>query len=146
MGFQCAQDISSVSAFVQPGNKLLPETLEFLLHEFNSRCNPCSTYKGFRLLAIDGSELIFRNHCNISFLPVVYRAERQKHHSKLYNNQEDLNMKLKTIFSLILGTTLALSLVACGSNNNPAADKMCIRDSPGGRHGAPLCRGGFRYR
>ncbi|MBU9727990.1 DUF4367 domain-containing protein [Diplocloster modestus] len=31
-------------------------------------------------------------------------------------------MKLKTIFSLILGTTLALSLVACGSNNNPAAD------------------------
>lgn len=55
--FLCAQDIPSSSAFVQSRNKLLPETLEFLFHEFNSRCNPCSTYKGFRLLAIDGSEL-----------------------------------------------------------------------------------------
>ena len=55
--FQCAQDIPSASAFVQSRNKLLPETLEFLFHEFNSRCNPCLSYKGFRLLAIDGSEL-----------------------------------------------------------------------------------------
>ena len=31
-------------------------------------------------------------------------------------------MKLKRIFSLILGIALTLSLVACGSNNNPAAD------------------------
>ena len=31
-------------------------------------------------------------------------------------------MKLKRIFSLALGTALALSLVACGSNDNPAAD------------------------
>ena len=31
-------------------------------------------------------------------------------------------MKLKRIFSLVLGTALALSLVACGSNDNPAAD------------------------
>ena len=30
-------------------------------------------------------------------------------------------MKLKRIFSLALGTALALSLVACGSNDNPAA-------------------------
>ena len=35
--FQCAQDIPSASAFVQSRNKLLPETLEFLFHEFNSR-------------------------------------------------------------------------------------------------------------
>ena len=55
--FQCAQDIPLASAFVQSRNKLLPETLEFLFHEFNSRCNPCLSYKGFRLLAIDGSEL-----------------------------------------------------------------------------------------
>ena len=31
-------------------------------------------------------------------------------------------MKLKRFFSLILGTALALSLVACGSNDNPVAD------------------------
>lgn len=31
-------------------------------------------------------------------------------------------MKLKRFFFLILGTTLTLSLAACDSNNNPAAD------------------------
>lgn len=55
--FQCSQDIPSVSAFVQCRNKILPEAFHFLFDEFNSRCNLSSLYKGFRLLAIDGSEL-----------------------------------------------------------------------------------------
>lgn len=55
--FQCSQDIPSASAFVQCREKILPEAFNFLLHEFNSRCNYQPAYKGFRLLAIDGSEL-----------------------------------------------------------------------------------------
>ena len=55
--FQCAQDVPSASAFVQCRSKILPEALEFLLKEFNSRCDPCTCYKGYRLLVIDGSDL-----------------------------------------------------------------------------------------
>ena len=55
--FQCAKDIPSASAFVQCREKILPEALNFLFHEFNSRCDYKPTYRGYRLLAIDGSEL-----------------------------------------------------------------------------------------
>lgn len=55
--FRCAHDIPSAAAFVQAREKLLPEALTFLFHEFNTRCNLQSTYKGYRLFAIDGSDL-----------------------------------------------------------------------------------------
>ncbi len=52
----------SASAFNQQRNKLLPETFEFLFHEFNSRFPEEKTYRGYRLLACDGSDLnISRN-------------------------------------------------------------------------------------
>lgn len=52
----------SASAFNQQRNKLLPETFEFLFHEFNSRFPEERTYRGYRLLACDGTDLnIFRN-------------------------------------------------------------------------------------
>lgn len=55
--FQCAKNVPSASAFVQCREKILPEALNFLFHEFNSRCDYNPTYRGYRLLAIDGSEL-----------------------------------------------------------------------------------------
>lgn len=55
--FQCSQNIPSVPAFVQCRNKILPEAFSFLFYEFNSRCNISTLYKGFRLLAVDGSDL-----------------------------------------------------------------------------------------
>jgi len=57
-----AYDSPSASAFNQQRNKLLPETFEFLFHEFNSRFPEEKTYRGYRLLACDGSDLnISRN-------------------------------------------------------------------------------------
>ena len=52
----------SASAFNQQRNKLLPETFEYLFHEFNSKFPEERTYRGYRLLACDGTDLnIFRN-------------------------------------------------------------------------------------
>lgn len=45
------------SAFVQQRNKLLPEAMEYLLHEFNAQCNDTKTYEGYRLYAVDGTDV-----------------------------------------------------------------------------------------
>jgi Transposase DDE domain. len=52
-----SQNTPSVSAFSQQRNKLLPETFEFLFQDFNQSF-PCeNSYKEYRLLACDGSDL-----------------------------------------------------------------------------------------
>lgn len=60
--FHFSVDTPSVSAFSQQRNKLLPETFQFLFYEFNSLFPLQRNYKGYRLLACDGSDLnIARN-------------------------------------------------------------------------------------
>jgi hypothetical protein len=48
---------ATVAAFVQQRDKILPFALEFLLHEFTQSFSKTKKYKGFRLLAADGSDL-----------------------------------------------------------------------------------------
>lgn len=45
------------SAFVQQRNKILPSAMEFLFHEFTQSYTDIKDYRGYRLLAIDGSDL-----------------------------------------------------------------------------------------
>lgn len=47
------------SAFIQQRDKILPEMLEYIFHQFNDACEELKTkrYKGYRLLACDGSGL-----------------------------------------------------------------------------------------
>lgn len=45
------------SAFIQQRDKLLPETLEYLLHEFNAACKDTSDYNGYHLYAVDGTDV-----------------------------------------------------------------------------------------
>jgi hypothetical protein len=48
---------ATASAFVQARSKVLPDAFEQLLHLFN-KAYPCTeTYKGYRLIAVDGSDL-----------------------------------------------------------------------------------------
>ena len=48
---------ATVSAFVQARAKVLPEAFEELFHSFN-KAYPCTeTFKGYRLIAVDGSDL-----------------------------------------------------------------------------------------
>ncbi len=68
-----AEDTATSSAFIQQRDKLLPFALEFMLHEFTLSFSDMQCYRGYRLLAVDGSDFhaptnagepdnFFRNH------------------------------------------------------------------------------------
>ncbi|WP_342437950.1 hypothetical protein NSS79_01145 [Paenibacillus sp. FSL L8-0436] len=48
---------ATTSAFVQQRNKILPSALEFLFHQFTQSYTDIKDYRGYRLLAVDGSYL-----------------------------------------------------------------------------------------
>ncbi|MGM1050712.1 MAG: IS4 family transposase [Bacillota bacterium] len=48
---------ATTSAFVQQRNKILPSAVEFLFHEFTQSYTDIKYYRGYRLLAVDGSDL-----------------------------------------------------------------------------------------
>ena len=76
---------ASVAALVQQRSKLLPEALEYLFLEFTNRCQKPKLYKGYRLLAVDGSDLQFTANPNdpLSYFPGV---NGQKPYSFLHLN------------------------------------------------------------
>ena len=85
---------ASVSALVQQRNKVLPDALEYLFREFTNRCHKTKQYKGYRLLAVDGSDLQFTANPNdpLSYFPGV---NGQKPYSFLHLNAlYDLNSNL----------------------------------------------------
>ena len=55
--FNCSENTPSASAFVQARNKLAPNVMQELFHRFAAVSDPHYAYKGFRLLAVDGSEI-----------------------------------------------------------------------------------------
>lgn len=55
--FQNSEKTPSASAFVQQRQKLLPAALETLFHRFTALLRPGKTFRGHRLLAVDGSSL-----------------------------------------------------------------------------------------
>ncbi len=50
---------ATTSAFIQQRNKILPSAVEFLFREFTQSYKDIKLYRGYRLLAIDGSDLHF---------------------------------------------------------------------------------------
>lgn len=52
------------AAFVQQRDKLLPEAFEFLFHQFTKVSLSSRTYQGYRLLAVDGSDLCIAHNPN----------------------------------------------------------------------------------
>ena len=60
--FHYNPNTATASAFNQQREKILPEALEFLFREFNKAFAQYRTYRGYRLLACDGTDLnIARN-------------------------------------------------------------------------------------
>lgn len=55
--FNISSNMPSSSAFVQQRSKILPEAFETLFHMFNENVTANIKYKGYRLFAIDGSDL-----------------------------------------------------------------------------------------
>ena len=50
-------DVVSASAFAQQRDKLLPEAFKYLLHKFTQSFDRPSMHRGYRLIAVDGSDL-----------------------------------------------------------------------------------------
>ena len=48
---------ATTSAFIQQRDKILPSAFDFLLHKFTGSYTGTKKYRGYRLLAIDGSDL-----------------------------------------------------------------------------------------
>ena len=55
--FNCSENTPSASAFIQRRDKLLPEAMETIFHRFAESFGTDRTYKGYRLLAVDGSDI-----------------------------------------------------------------------------------------
>jgi hypothetical protein len=51
-------DTATASAFVQQREKILPHAFDFLFHEFTKTYSDVKNYRGYRLLAADGSSLL----------------------------------------------------------------------------------------
>lgn len=83
--FHCSADTASTSAFVQRRAQLLPEAMEYLFHQFTEVTAKERLYKGYRLLAADGSDLqIFADPQDVdSYYP---GSNGQKHYSLLHIN------------------------------------------------------------
>lgn len=62
----------SASAFVQARNKLAPNAIQTLFQRFVRECDVHGTYKGFRLLAADGSEFPIPQNKNTLHLNAIY--------------------------------------------------------------------------
>ena len=55
--FGCAITTATSSAFVQQRKKILPAAFEKLLREFVAQTTQENEYKGYKLLAVDGSDI-----------------------------------------------------------------------------------------
>lgn len=62
--FDYNADMASSSAFIQQRGKLLPFAFEYLLKEFTHSFKDLKTYEGYRLLAVDGSDLNIHHNPN----------------------------------------------------------------------------------
>ncbi|SYX83436.1 transposase [Paenibacillus alvei] len=55
--FSFSKDTASVSAFVQQREKILPSAIETLIHRFVASCDESVLFNGYRLFAVDGTDL-----------------------------------------------------------------------------------------
>lgn len=53
-----AANTATSSAFIQQRAKVLPIALEYILHQFTLPCTQIKRFQGYRLLAVDGSDLL----------------------------------------------------------------------------------------
>lgn len=67
----------TAAAFVQQRNKILPDAFQYLFHQFTKKTMSSKSYKGYRLLAADGSDICNRVFVDAHILPGRKMNERQ---------------------------------------------------------------------
>ncbi len=84
----------SVSALSQQRKKILPKAMEYLFHRFTNTCEKAVLYKGYRLLAVDGTSLQIATNPNDT-LSHFDNVEGKKSYNLLHLNAlYDLSSKL----------------------------------------------------
>ncbi len=86
-------DTASVSAFSQQRQKVLPDAMDYLFHSFNDTFSSLDTYRGFRLLACDGSDLAIAHNPN--------DKDTHRRHNSLERNEKGYNqLHLNALYDL----------------------------------------------
>lgn len=86
--FGCDMSIATSSAFVQQRKKILPIAFEKLFQDFVSQTSQNNNYKGYRLLAVDGSDIQIPTNLNDTdslFITEGRRPYNLPHLNALYN-------------------------------------------------------------
>ena len=76
------------SAFIQQRDKISPSALNDLFYKFNDLCKDSQTYRGYRLLAVDGSDIdCYRNKDSLNFAatPTTPKGFNKVHLNALYD-------------------------------------------------------------
>lgn len=86
-------DMASIPAFSQQRQKLLPDSMDFLFHMFNNSFTSMDTYRGYRLLACDGSDLAITHNPE--------DKDTYRRHNSLELNQKGYNqLHLNALYDL----------------------------------------------
>ena len=84
--FKLSDKTVSASAFVQQRDKLLPDALDYLLHEFNSVCYDVKLYNGYRLFSVDGSTMTYNGSPDDgTYVPKSGKGVNQFHVNAMYD-------------------------------------------------------------
>lgn len=121
--FKFSSQLSSTAAFVQQRSKLKPETMEYLFHTYSNSSSAEKNFRGYRLLAVDGSDL--QIPVNPGDADSYYPGTNgQKHYSLLH---------LNALFDLENGIYLdaLVQKSRCASEHRALTD-MVDRSSLGG--------------
>lgn len=109
--FGCSRDTASASALVQQRSKLAPEAFPSLFDLFVRKTQPIKLYKGFRLFAVDGSDIQVPNN-----------PEHTSSHYHGVNGQSSYNiLHLDAIYDLLQCTYQDASLVGDREANERSA-------------------------
>lgn len=92
--FKYDAETASSSAFVQQRAKILPSALEFLFKNFTSSYENHKTFKGYRLLAVDGSKLNIAHNPNDPDTYIKCTADARGYNMLNLNALYDLSNKL----------------------------------------------------
>lgn len=84
----------TASGFIQQRNKLKPGAFLYLLHKFIGTYKKIKTFKGYRLLAVDGSKVIIPTNPNDPETYLLNKKESKGHNMLHINALYDICNKL----------------------------------------------------
>lgn len=137
--FKFSPQLSSTSAFVQQRSKLKPEAMEYLYHTYTNTASALKTFNGYRLLAVDGSDLHIpsnpndvdsyypgscgQNHYNLLHLNALFDLENRIYLDALVQKSRCAN-EHRALTSMIDRSTLGSNVIVLADRGYEAYNNM----------------------